>query len=54
MEKRINSKIYNYIQTFKDDFKEKLLNSILSRKIYMKSLQYLYQYEHLTIDKNDL
>lgn len=54
MEKRINSKIYNYIQTFKDDFKEKLSNSNIEQDKLYEVLQYLYQYEHLMIDKNDL
>lgn len=54
MEKRINNKIYNYIQTFKDDFKEKLSNSNIEQDKLYEVLQYLYQYEHLMIDKNDL
>ena len=55
MEKKLNKKISDYISVFKNDIKEKadsIGNS--NSEESMKLLQYIYDYERLTITKEDV
>lgn len=55
MEKKINKKISEYISTFKNDIKEKaesIGNSNTEENLQL--LQYIYDYERLTITKDDI
>ncbi len=55
MEKKINKKITEYISTFKNDIKEKaesIGNSTTSENLQL--LQNIYDYERLTITKDDI
>ena len=54
MERRINNKIGSYIRQLKDDFKIKLQELELDEKKMYNMLNYLYTYDHLTIEKSDL
>ena len=54
MEKKLNNKVGSYIGNLKDDFKQKIsLMDIADEKKY-EILQYIYNYEHLIIEKQDL
>ena len=54
MERRINNKIGLYIRQLKDDFKEKLQDCDIEQEKLYGILNYIYTYEHLTIEKTDL
>lgn len=54
MERRINNKIGLYIRQLKDDFKTKLQELELEDEKMYGVLNYIYTYDHLTIEKNDL
>lgn len=56
MEKRIISKVDEYVQEFKKDVKEYLDDSNLNHLDYddkSKLLKFIYDYDKLTLDKND-
>lgn len=53
MEKRLNSKIGVYVKTLKDNFKQKIQTMDLSESQIFEILNYVYEYEHLTITKED-
>ena len=53
MEKRLNSKIGMYVKTLKDDFKQKIQTLDLTESQVFEMLNYVYEYEHLTITKED-
>ena len=53
MEKRLNSKIGTYVRTLKDDFKQKLQTMDLEENKMFEILNFIYEYEHLTISKED-
>jgi predicted ATP-binding protein involved in virulence len=52
MEKKINKKIAEYISTFKNDIKEKA--ELINTEENLQLLQYIYDYERLTITKDDI
>jgi hypothetical protein len=55
MEKRINKKIETYITSFKDDVRKKITELSFDEKQKMNELlEYLYDYERLSIVKDDL
>ena len=55
MEKKINKKIAEYIFTFKNDIKEKAeLIGNANTEENLQLLQYIYDYERLTITKDDI
>tara|TARA_X000000368_G_scaffold361176_1_gene305257 strand:- start:212 stop:727 length:516 start_codon:yes stop_codon:yes gene_type:complete len=54
MERRINHKIGSYIRQLKDDFKSKLQELNLEEEQMYGVLNYIYTYDHLTIEKCDL
>ena len=54
MEKRLNNKIDEYITTFKDDIKNKMVDLGLTEDNNLHSLiQYIYNYEKFQIVKDD-
>jgi len=55
MEKRINKKIETYVTSFKDDVRNKITELGFDEKQKMNELlEYLYDYERLSIVKDDL
>ena len=54
MEKRINNKITGYIKGLKEDYRKKIfdLNFTEESKV-IELLEYIYNYHHINIDKND-
>jgi hypothetical protein len=55
MEKRINKKIETYVTSFKDDVRNKITELAFDDKQKMNELlEYLYDYERLSIVKDDL
>ena len=54
MEKRINNKICAYIQTLKEDLKNELNKLELDQDKLYTVLQFIYDYDHLSIEKTDL
>ena len=55
MERRINQKIEQYITKFKDDTRKKVLELNLDDKTKVNELiEYIYEYERITIIKDDL
>jgi hypothetical protein len=57
MERKINKKIENYLTKFKDSIRDKIteFNKVTNEEIqYDDLLQFIYEYERLTIDKEDL
>jgi hypothetical protein len=54
MERRINTKIGSYIRQLKDDVKSKLQDLDLDQDKMFGILNYIYTYDHLTIEKSDL
>jgi len=53
MEKRINLKIGDYIKTYKDDIKNKIMGLDHDRDRLMEVVQFIYDYEGINIDGND-
>ena len=53
MEKRINNKICTYIQTLKEDLKNELNKLELDQDKLYPVLQFIYDYDHLSIEKSD-
>uniref|UniRef100_A0A6C0BAM5 Uncharacterized protein n=1 Tax=viral metagenome TaxID=1070528 RepID=A0A6C0BAM5_9ZZZZ len=54
MERRINKRIEAYITTFKDELREKVLNFDAENEMSRNQLiQYIYDYERLTLEKDD-
>ena len=54
MERRINKRIEGYITTFKDELREKVLNFDAENEMSKNQLiQYIYDYERLTLEKDD-
>jgi hypothetical protein len=53
MEKRLNCKIGMYVKTLKDDFKQKIQTMDLSESNIFEILNFVYEYEHLAITKED-
>ena len=53
MERRINKKIENYITEFKDNIREKTTQLGLQNDINNQLIQYIYDYERLTLNKDD-
>jgi hypothetical protein len=55
MEKRINKKIENYITTFKESIHKKITELCIDEKEKISELiEYVYEYQRLTIQKEDL
>ena len=56
MEKRINKKIHQYLLQFKQDIKEQFDNQQhnLDKEFYSNTLQYIFDYYNLEINKDDL
>ena len=52
MERRINKKIYNYIQNFKSDIVEKIKSD--NTNIQAEVINYIYNYNKLEINNDDL
>jgi len=53
MEKRINNKIVRHFTDFKEQIKEKFSTYKLSDNEKIEFLDYLYNYPHVVIEKND-
>ena len=54
MEKRINKKIESYISTFKDKVRDKAIeNELTKNPVVSDFLQYILDYEELTLSKED-
>ena len=53
MERRINKKIENYITEFKDNIREKTTQLGLQNDINNQLIQYIYDYERLSLNKDD-
>ena len=54
MERRINKRIESYVTAFKDDLREKLTSVDLNNEtIKNQVIQYIYDYERLTLGKDD-
>ena len=54
MERRINKRIESYITAFKDELREKVLClDVQSEASKNQLVQYIYDYERLTLDKDD-
>jgi hypothetical protein len=55
MEKRLNKKIETYVTSFKDDVKTKITDLAFDEKTKLNELlEFIYDYERLTIIKDDL
>ena len=54
MERRINTKIDAYITKFKEGIRQNVTDSKIDKEQMIYLLQYIYDYERLVIDKNDL
>jgi hypothetical protein len=54
MEKRINTRIQQYISAFKDDIKNKMIDvQFENNKKANDLLEYVYEYERLVLEKDD-
>lgn len=54
MDKRINKKISEYLSTFKDNIREKSTQlGLVNNEQYASLFQYIYDYERLTLTKED-
>ena len=53
MEKQINKKVDEYLSKFKNDIKEKVINSDISDDTYNNFLLFVYDYERLVFVKED-
>lgn len=54
MERRLNKKIETYVTSFKDNIREKALNlGLLHDDKSNQLIQYVYDYERLTLNKDD-
>jgi hypothetical protein len=54
MDKRINKKITEFLSTFKDNFRDKANHLGLIKNEELSPLfQYIYDYERLTLTKDD-
>lgn len=54
MEKRLNSKVENYIKSFKDDIRDKIMTIDFKEEQSIPSLlEYIYDYNRLVVDKED-
>lgn len=54
MEKTLNKKIETYVTKFKNDIREKITELNLTNQIANELMTYIYDYERLVIDKDDL
>lgn len=54
MERRLNNKVGSYVRKLKEDFKNKLSELELPDEKMYNILNFIYTYEHLTIEKSDL
>ena len=54
MERRINKRIETYISSFKDDIRDKVTTIGIIPEHTNQLLQYIYDYERLSIGKDDL
>jgi len=55
MEKRLNQKLEQYISKFKDDIRNKVVELGLNEHSKISEVvEYIYEYERLTIQKDDL
>ena len=54
MEKRINKKFEAYISKFKDDLREELLKINVENQVILPTVEFLYEYPRLTLNKEDL
>jgi hypothetical protein len=53
MEKRLSKKLETYITNFKDNIREKTIQLGITNEENNKLLQYIYDYERLTFNKED-
>ena len=53
MDKRLNKKIETYIVKFKDDVRDKIKDQGLSDTHAHEIIQFVYDYERLTLSKDD-
>ena len=53
MERRINKRIESYVTDFKDSLRDRISVTNLSDKEKGEILQYIYDFDRLTIDKDD-
>jgi len=53
MERRVNKKIETYITSFKDSIRDKASNLGLKNEQTNALIQYIYDYERLSLDKDD-
>ena len=54
MEKRLNNKLEQYIKTFKDNIRDKVISLGLENENHMAEfMEYVYEYDRLVVDKND-
>ena len=53
MEKRLSKKLETYITNFKDNIREKTIQLEIQNEEINKLLQYIYDYERLTFNKED-
>jgi hypothetical protein len=53
MEKRMNKKVDTYISKFKDDIRDKSMIMGIKNEEMNHLLQYIYDYERLSFDKDD-
>jgi len=53
MERRINKKVESYITGFKDNIRDKATGLGIKNEQMNVLLQYIYEYERLTFDKDD-
>ena len=54
MNKRINSKIGDYVKNFKDEVVQKIKNSTLTNDEKSNIVKFIYNYAHVEITKEDL
>lgn len=54
MERRLNNKVGSYVRKLKEDFKTKLSELDLPNDKMYEILNFIYTYQHLTIEKSDL
>ncbi len=54
MERRLNTKVENYLKTFKDGIRDKIIALDIKQDENMnKLIEYIYDYNRLTVDKED-
>ena len=54
MERRLNTKVENYLKTFKDGIRDKIIAlDIKQDNNINKLIEYIYDYNRLTVDKED-